>query len=289
MKNLLEFLHNHHHWFLFVLFEALSMVLLFQYNNYQASVWFSTANAIAGRVYEWDAAVESFFTMSRNNEMLTQRNFYQERQLAQLRRLYQEATKKTDPKMLQELEKISQYKLIPAKVVSSELHKRNNLMTINSGSAEGVEPGMGVACGQGVVGVTFLCSDHYTVVIPVLNCTSSRISCTIRNRGYFGVLRWYGEESGYAYVEDIPRHARFKRGEWVETNGYSSIFPAGVLVGQIAEVYNSRDGLSYKLKVRLSTDFGTLRDVVVISDKSIAERMRLMQAARDSLKLNVHE
>ena len=289
MKNLLEFLHNHHHWFLFVLFEALSMVLLFQYNNYQGSVWFSTANAIAGRVYEWDAAVESFFTMSRNNEMLTQRNFYQERQLAQLRRLYQEATKKTDPKMLQELEKISQYKLIPAKVVSSELHKRNNLMTINSGSAEGVEPGMGVACGQGVVGVTFLCSDHYTVVIPVLNCTSSRISCTIRNRGYFGVLRWYGEESGYAYVEDIPRHARFKRGEWVETNGYSSIFPAGVLVGQIAEVYNSRDGLSYKLKVRLSTDFGTLRDVVVISDKSIAERMRLMQAARDSLKLNVHE
>ena len=289
MKNLLEFLHNYHHWFLFVLFEALSMVLLFRYNSYQGSVWFSTANAIAGRIYEWDAAVESFFTQAHNNEMLTQRNFYQERQLAQLRRLYQEATQKTDPKELQELEKISQYKLIPAKVVSSELHKRNNLMTINSGRAEGVEPGMGVACGQGVVGVTFICSDHYSVVIPVLNSTSSRISCAIRNRGYFGVLRWYGEESGYAYVEDIPRHARFKRGEWVETNGYSSIFPAGVLVGQIAEVYNSRDGLSYKLKVRLSTDFGTLRDVVVISDKSIAERMRLMQAARDSLKLNVHE
>ena len=289
MKNLLEFLQKHHHWFLFVLFEALSMVLLFRYNSYQGSVWFSTANAIAGRVYEWDAAVESFFTQAHNNEMLTQRNFYQERQLAQLRRLYQEATQTTDPKELQELEKISQYKLIPAKVVTSELHKRNNLMTINSGRAEGVEPGMGVACGQGVVGVTFLCSEHYTVVVPVLNSTSSRISCTIRNRGYFGVLRWYGEESGYAYVEEIPRHARFKRGEWVETNGYSSIFPAGVLVGQIVEVYNSRDGLSYKLKVRLSTDFGTLRDVVVISDKSIAERMRLMQAARDSLKLNVHE
>ncbi|MBR2114218.1 MAG: rod shape-determining protein MreC [Prevotella sp.] len=289
MKNLLEFLHKYHHWFLFVFLEALSMVLLFQFNSYQGSVWFSTANAIAGRVYEWDAAVESFFTMAQNNEMLTQRNFYQERQLAQLRRLYQEATQKTDPKELEELEKISQYKLIPAKVVSSELHKKNNLITINSGLVEGVEPGMGVACGQGVVGVTFLCSDHYTVVIPVLNATSSRISCTIRNRGYFGVLRWYGEESGYAYVEEIPRHARFKRGEWVETNGYSSIFPAGVLVGKIVEVYNSRDGLSYRLKVQLSTDFGKLRDVVVISDKSIAERMRLMQAARDSLKLNVHE
>ena len=265
------------------------MVLLFQFNSYHGSVWFTTANAIAGRVYEWDAAVESFFTQAHNNERLTIRNFYQERQLTQLRRLYQEATQKPVPEEVQELEKLSQYKLIPAKVVTSELHKKNNLMTINRGSADGVEPGMGVACGQGVVGVTFLCSSHYTIVIPVLNSTSSRISCTIRNRGYFGVLRWYGDESGYAYVEDIPRHARFKRGEWVETNGYSSIFPAGVLVGQIAEVYNSRDGLSYKLKVRLSTDFGILRDVVVISDKSIAERMRLMQAAKDSLKLNVHE
>jgi rod shape-determining protein MreC len=289
MRNLLEFLQRYHHWFLFVLFEALSMVLLFQFNHYQGSVWFTTANALVGSVYEMNAAMESFFTQAQNNEQLTARNFYQERQLAQLRRLYKEATQQPVPKEVEELEKLGQYKLIPAKVVTSELHKNNNLMTINCGKADGVEPGMGVACGQGVVGVTFLCSDHYTVVIPVLNSTSSRISCTIRDKGYFGVLRWYGEESGYAYVEDIPRHARFKRGEWVETNGYSSIFPAGVLVGQIVEIYNSRDGLSYKLKVRLSTDFGTLRDVVVISDKSIAERMRLMQAAKDSLKLNVHE
>ncbi len=289
MKNLLEFLQRFHHWILFVLFEALSFVLLFHYNHYQGSVWFSTANAFVGGIYELNASVESFFTQAQNNERLTTRNFYMERQLSQLRRLYQEATKQPVPKEVEELEKLSQYQLIPAKVVTSELHKHNNLMTINRGRADGVEPGMGVACGQGVVGVTFLCSDHYTVVIPVLNSSSSRISCTIRDRGYFGVLRWYGQESGYAYVEDIPRHARFKRGDWVETNGYSSIFPAGVLVGQIAQVYNSRDGLSYKLKVRLSTDFGTLRDVVVISDKSIAERMRLMQAAKDSLKLNVHE
>jgi len=41
--------------------------------------------------------------------------------------------------------------------------------------------------------------------------------------------------------------------------------------------------LSYKLQVRLSTDFGCLRDVCVISDKSVAERARLLEAARDSM------
>lgn len=289
MKNLLEFLRRYHHWFLFILLEALSMVLLFQYNSYQGSVWFSSANTVMGHVYEWTSAVESFFKLGKANEELMLRNYYLERQVTQLRRLYGDATRHADPKEQHELDYLGQYKLVPAKVVSSELHRNNNLMTINRGRADGIEPGMGVACGQGIVGVTYLVSDHYTVLIPVLNSSSSRISCAIRGHQYFGVLRWYGGDAAHAFVEDIPRHARFKRGDWVETNGYSSIFPAGVLVGQIVEVYNSRDGLSYKLKVRLSTDFGNLRDVVVITDKSIAERVRLMQAARDSLKLNVRE
>lgn len=288
MKNLLEFLHKHFHWFLFAVLEVISIVLLFQYNSYQNSVWFSSANAVSGRVYEWSSAVGQFFSLTKVNEDLTLRNFYLERQVTQLRRLYSEATSTPSVKEQQELEMLSQYKLIPAKVVANELHRRDNLITIDKGEADGVEAGMGVACGKGVVGVVYLTSPHHSVVIPVLNA-HSRISCAIRGRGYFGVLRWDGKDAGIAYVEDIPRHARFKRGEWVETNGYSSIFPAGVLVGQIKQVYNSRDGLSYRLQVRLSTDFGNLRDVVVINDKSIGERVRLQQAARDSLKLSTRE
>ena len=289
MHNLLEFLERHHHWFLFVILEAISLTLLFSYNGYQGSVWFSSANALAGKVYAWSSAVESYFSLTKVNEDLTLRNYYLERQVTQLRRLYAEATQKEDPQERNGLDSLSRYQLIPAKVVTNELDRNDNLMTIDKGKADGVEVGMGVACGRGVVGVTYLVSSHYSIVIPVLNSHSSRISCAIRGYGYFGVLRWYGEDAAYAYVEDIPRHARFKRGDWVETNGYSSIFPPGVLVGQIVEVYNSRDGLSYKLKVRLTTDFGNLRDVVVISDRSIAARMRLMQSARDSLKLNVKE
>ena len=289
MKNLLEFLSRHYHWLIFVFLEAVSLTLLFSYNSYHNSVWFSSANAVAGRFYQWTSAVESYFSLTKVNEDLTLRNYYLERQVNQLRRLYGEATQEKDPQEQKGLDSLSRYQLIPAKVVSNELGKRDNLMTIDKGKDDGVEVGMGVACGRGVVGVTYLVSPHYTVVIPVLNSKSSRISCAIRGHSYFGVLRWYGEDAGYAYVEDVPRHARFKRGDWVETNGYSSIFPPGILVGQIVEVYNSRDGLSYKLKVRLSTDFGNLRDVVVINDQSIGERLRLMQAARDSLKLNVNQ
>ena len=285
MRNLLDFLYKYHHWLVFVLLEVVSVVLLFQYNSYQGSVWFSSANAMAGKVYELESTMTSYMGMSELNEQLTLRNMYQERQLDQLRRLYADATKDTTDMQRKELEFLSHYQLIPAKVVENSIHKLENLITIDKGRKDGVEPDMGVACGNGIVGVVYLVSDHYSVVISALNAASSRISCSIRNRGYFGYLHWYGGDPSVAYVEDVPRHAKFKLGEWMETSGFSSIFPSGVLVGKIEQAYNSSDGLSYKLKVRLSTDFGNLRDVVVISDKSIAERAALMQAARDSISI----
>ena len=285
MKNLLTFVTRYYHWFILLLLEVASGVLLFQYNNYQSSVWFTSANAMVGKVYEWDAAVRSFFSLTRVNEELTLRNFYLERQVTQLRRLYGDLTQDTTVMQRQELEFLSQYKLIPAKVVSNTVDKANNLITIDKGSLDGVEKDLGVACGSGVVGVVYLVSSHYSVVIPVLNVTSSRISCAIRGRGYFGYLQWYGGDPSVAYVEDIPRHARFKRGDWVETSGYSAIFPPGVLVGKVTNIYNSPDGLSYRLKVKLTTDFACLRDVCVINDKSISERLRLMEQVKDSITM----
>jgi rod shape-determining protein MreC len=259
--------------------------MLLGYNSYQNSAWLSSANLAVGKIYEMESGLTTFFSMSRANEELTLRNFYLERQLAQMRRLYMEATQDTTVKERQELQMLSKYRLIPAKVVSNSLSERENLITIDKGSSDGVEVDMGVASGNGVVGVVYLTSAHYSVVIPVLNTAMSRISCAIRGRNYFGYLSWDGRDPAVAFVEDIPRHAHFKRGEWIETSGYSSIFPPGVLVGQIEKVFNSADGLSYKLQVRLSTDFGCLRDVCVISDKSIAERVRLMEAARDSARV----
>ena len=285
MRNLLEFLAKYNHWFVFLLLEVVSAVLLFRYNTYQGSVWVSTANAVVGKVYEWNSAVESFFSLTRVNEELSVRNFYLERQVSQLGRLYGELTRDTTSVERNGLKLLSQYKLIQAKVIDNTLDNPYNLMTIDRGRLDGVKPDMGVACGNGIVGIVFLVSDHYSVVMPVLN-GKSRISCTIRNRGYVGYLQWYGGDPSVAYVEDIPRHARFRKGDWVVTSGYSSIFPAGVLVGKIVQVYNSRDGLSYRLKVQLTTNFGDLRDVYVISDNTVAERVRLLNEAADSLHID---
>lgn len=253
------------------------MVMLFRYNHFHGSAWASSANAVVGKTYEATSSLQAFFGLKQANELLTLRNIYLEQKVSQL----SDQCCSSSP----EKSHLSTYnfQLISAKVVANSVDRADNLITIDKGTADGVRPDMPVACGNGAVGVVYLTSDHYSVVMSLLNI-NSRTSCTIKGKGYFGYLRWepsYG--SNYAYVEDIPRHARFKKGEWVETNGYSSIFPKGVLVGKIVAVYNSDDGLSYRLKVHLSTDFASLRDVCVINDSTLFERACLMEVARDSL------
>jgi len=283
MHNLLEFLQKYNHWFVFVILEVVSMVLLFQYNSYQGSVWFSSANAVTGKLYEWDANVETFFSLTKVNQELTQRNAYLEQQVQQLSEKLTDATKDSTIAKNNQMALLRNYHLIPAKVVSNSVDKPGNLITIDKGRADGVRKDMGVVCGTGVVGIVYLVAEHYSVLIPILN-TRSNISCTIQNRGYFGYLRWKGGSSRHAYLEDVPRHAHFKLYDKVVTSGYSAVFPPGVLVGKILHVYNSPDGLAYRVQLELSTDFAKLRDVCVIDDAAMRERLEIMRAAQDSIK-----
>lgn len=285
MRNLLEFLAKYNHWFVFLILEVVSMVLLFQYNSYQGSAWFSSANAVTGKLYEWDANVETFFSLTKVNQELTQRNAYLEQEVQKLSDSLVSATKDSSIYHRDQFALLRNYRLIPAKVVANSIDKPGNLMTIDKGSADGIHKDMGVISGTGVVGIVYLVAEHYAIVIPVLN-TKSNISCMIQNRGYFGYLRWKGGVSDLAYLEEVPRHAHFKLGDYVVTSGYSAVFPPGVRVGRILHVFNSADGLSYRVQLRLSTDFARLRDVCVIDDTAMKERLEIMRAAQDSIATN---
>ena len=284
MRNLLDFLVKYSYWFLFFVLEVVSFILLFQFNSYQGSVWLSSANAIAGKLYETTSAVESYFQLSKVNTELTQRNLYLEQRLCKLEKEKSDSVADTTMKNSLLLKSLQPYRLIPAQVVNMKWGRKDNLLTIDKGSAEGIKKDMGVVCGTGIVGIVYLTSAHYSIVIPVLN-SQSNISCVIQGRGYFGYLHWTGGDISEAYVDDVPRHAHFKLYENVVTSGYSSVFPAGIMVGKILHVYNSADQMSYRLRVKLSTDFGRLRDVCVVDNTALSEQIEVMRAAEDSIRM----
>ncbi|WP_308591548.1 rod shape-determining protein MreC [uncultured Prevotella sp.] len=283
MRNLLAFLAKYNHWFVFILLEVISFALLFRYNSFQGSVFFSSANAVAGKIYEYRSDVTTFFSMSQNNKRLTERNLMLEQEVKTLSQYI--ARNNGDSLVLDKYQKqmLKDFRLIPAKVISSSLNKEDNLITLDKGKADGIHEDMGVACGMGIVGVVYMASDHYSIVIPVIN-KNSNISVTIKKRGYFGFLHWKGGPADIAYIDDVPRHAKFALGDYVVTNGYSSIFPPGIMVGKILHVFNSSDGLSYRVQLRLATDFGNLRHVCVIDNTPLKDKAMLLKAAQDSLR-----
>lgn len=280
MKNLLNFLIKYHYWFLFILLEVISFTLLFRFNRYQGSVFFTSTNAVVGKVYEVSGGITSFFHLKSANSELVDRNMRLEQQVAVLQKALLKG-KVLDSLSVNQLEDsvLRGYSIRKAEVINNSLNRADNYITLNKGYKDGIRPEMGVIDGKGVVGIVYMTSPHYSVVIPLLNSKSS-ISCKIKNSDFFGYLKWEGKDARYAYVKDLPRHAEFFLGDTIVTSGYSAVFPTGIMIGTIADMADSHDGLSYLLKIKLATDFGRLSDVRVVKKNSQEEQKRLEERAK---------
>ena len=276
MRNLLNFLLKYNHWFLFILLEVISFVLLFRFNHYQHSVYFSSANAVAGKVYEVSGGITSYFHLKSVNEDLLDRIMELEQQNHNLEdALGRHLSDSTELNSIRNLPN-TDYQVFKARVINNSLNLVDNYITLNRGSKDGIRPEMGVVDGNGVVGIVYDTSSHYSRVISVLNSKSS-ISCKIVGSEYFGYLKWEYGDSRYAYLKDLPRHAEFNLGDTVVTSGYSTVFPEGIMIGTVDDMADSNDGLSYLLKVKLATDFGKVSEVRVIARTGQHEQKELEQ------------
>lgn len=276
MRNLLDFLLKYNHWFLFILLEVISFVLLFRFNHYQHSVYFSSANAVAGKVYEVSGGITSYFHLKSVNEDLLDRIMELEQQNHNLEdALGRHLSDSTELNSIRNLPN-TDYQVFKARVINNSLNLVDNYITLNRGSKDGIRPEMGVVDGNGVLGIVYDTSSHYSRVISVLNSKSS-ISCKIVGSEYFGYLKWEYGDSRYAYLKDLPRHAEFNLGDTVVTSGYSTVFPEGIMIGTVDDMADSNDGLSYLLKVKLATDFGKVSEVRVIARTGQHEQKELEQ------------
>ena len=263
MNALSDKLKNWGHWIVFLILEVASLVLLFRFNAYQGSVWTTQANDVVGRVLEGRQRLIAYSQLGEANRQLMEMNLQLQSELDVVRHRLAELEHDSSATERAVASQLAGIHRIPAQVVSNSIRDRENYITINRGLADGVQNEMGVVCGTGVVGIVYQAGQHYSLVLPVLNSRSS-ISCRLHDTEYFGYMKWNGGSPLLAFIDDIPRHAKIKVGEMVETSGFSSVFPAGIFVGKVRRILNSDDGLSYKLEIGLSTDFARLRNVSVI-------------------------
>ena len=122
-------------------------------------------------------------------------------------------------------------------------------------------------------------NDHFSVIIPLLN-PKSQLSCKVLGSTYFGALIWKGRDIRFANLEKLPRHVEFQKGDTIVTSGYSSVFPAGLIVGTVADFEKQHDDNFFSLEVELATDFQALNNVRIIKNYNQAEQRRVEQEAR---------
>ena len=283
MRNLLNFFLKYNYWFLFILLEVISFALLFRFNNYQGSAFFTSSNQVAGMAYEAANNVTGYFHLKSINDDLVQKNMELELQMEHLRKALMELTSDSTGLERMKSDALKGYDIYRANVINNSLTHVDNYITIDKGENDGIRSEMGVINGNGVVGIVYHTSANYSVVIPILNSKSS-ISCKIKQSDYFGFLKWEGGSSRYATVKDMPRHSLFSLGDTIVTSGHSAVFPGGIPIGTVEDISDSHDGLSYLLKVKLFTDFGRLNDVRVIAQKGQEEQLELEQRVKGGRK-----
>jgi rod shape-determining protein MreC len=283
MRNLLNFFLKYNYWFLFILLEVISFALLFRFNNYQGSAFFTSSNQVAGMAYEAANNVTGYFHLKSINDDLVQKNVELELQMECLRSALMELTSDSTGLERMKSDALKGYDIYRANVINNSLTHVDNYITLDKGENDGIRSEMGVINGSGVVGIVYHTSANYSVVIPILNSKSS-ISCKIKRSDYFGFLKWDGGSSEYATVKDMPRHSLFSLGDTIVTSGHSAVFPGGIPIGTVEDMSDSHDGLSYLLKVKLFTDFGRLNDVRVIAQKGQEEQLELEQKVKGGRK-----
>ncbi|KAA9325296.1 rod shape-determining protein MreC [Hymenobacter busanensis] len=291
MRNLLTFLFRYRGILVFVLLEIVSLVLLIRNSAYQRAAFFNSANAYTGRVLEVRTQIYDYFRLVDVNKALVTENAQLRQQLyhSELSSRMPDSLAmpgdstgtrlKADSLMLGLRllpSRPTEYPLIPARVINQSLRRVDNYLTLNVGSAQGVQPGMGVLTTAGVVGRVRQVSEHYATVTSLLH-SKTTISAKLKRDGTFGTIRWLGDDPTHASLDYIPRQNVLVRGDTVVTSGYNAIFPEGVMIGTVDRFTKEPDKNFWTVQVHLAVNFSNLSYVYVIGPQPRA-------AERDTLE-----
>ena len=149
-----------------------------------------------------------------------------------------------------------------AEVIRSTWNSTSNQMVLNKGTTHGVKPGNGLLQNNRVVGRVVEASENYALALPLIN-SSIEWSVRIGSSGPVARLVWEGGDVTRATVYDVPRSAPFSPGDSVLSSGFQGYFPAGLLVGSIADEAPEFDGQFLNVPITLAADFRAIRYVQI--------------------------
>ena len=268
MKEIIKLILKYHFTIIFLLLEIVSFSLIIRHNEYQRAIFSESASTLFGNISSTITSIKDYFRLKEMNESLANENILLKNRLEEY-----EFLRDTIIHGMVVQDSIPVYEYIGAKQVNATYNRTKNYITLNQGRKNGLQKEMAVCTPEGIVGLIQDLSDHFAVVIPLIN-VDSRISAKIKKNNYYGSLQWDGNDYAYSYLNDIPYHVEVNAGDTIVTSGLSKIFPEGIVVGYVESV-DKETANFLKIKVKLAVDFKRINHVYVILNNKKNEQTSL--------------
>lgn len=269
MRQILAFIWRHSFFFLFLVLEVLSIILLVNKSYYQKAVITNFTDGFTGSVYETYSSVTGYFNLGKENERLSRENamLWQRLRHGQL-------TTDTTSVMLVDTLNRQTYRYTVAKVISNSTNNRNNYIMLNKGKKHGITPDMAVINPQGIVGTVVSVSENFSWVMSALN-KHAKISGRINRLNQMGTVVWQGTNPRYGSLTDIPVHVKVQKGDSIYTSGYSFIFPEGIMIGTVDKIHVREGEHFYDIDFQWAADFNSLTYVYIVKNLNREEQVEL--------------
>lgn len=255
MQRLFNFFFEYRAFFTFLLLEVLCAWLLVINNQYQSTKFFNSSNRLAANIMGFSQSTREYFSLRKINEDLSQENAALRRRLENQAQIIGIPATGSDS--------LIRYDFVSAKVINNSVAQFKNYITINRGEDAGIEPGMAAISSFGAVGKVKSVSEHFSVLISILNI-DEQVSSVLTRTGNFGTAQWDGTDPRMVNLLYVPRHVQPAVGDTVVTSGYNAVFPPGVLVGIVKDVKLKEEALFYDIRVELAQDLRRLSFVKVV-------------------------
>lgn len=157
----------------------------------------------------------------------------------------------------------------PLRTVAAEVIAGNPIpdmltVTIDRGSADGVEPDMAVIAPRGIVGrVIGPVASHAARVQLIIDRDAAVGALTERTRAGGVVLGVQGPPGSLMVMDLVSNLADVQQGDVVVASGVDGIYPKGLVIGTV-ESSEPGEGLHRKIAVRPAVDFSSLEEVLVV-------------------------
>jgi rod shape-determining protein MreC len=150
---------------------------------------------------------------------------------------------------------------IPAQITGRGSVGVPGAVHLNVGWAQGCRKNMAMITENGVAGKLISVARSASVGQLVTD-PNFRISARVERSRVLGIVRWlYGN---LCRMDGVPLRSDVRAGDRVVTSGYSTVYPAGLRIGQVVEVDSIRQSLFKTITLRTDIDFQTLENVLVL-------------------------